>query len=58
MAREFPQSTSDAWIQYKHANENKLGNSKREIFPATIGAVTDELNPGIHGVGVETNRYP
>jgi hypothetical protein len=44
MAREFPQPTSDAWTQYKHANENKLGMPKRELFPAAIRAVTDELN--------------
>src|SRR5580658_10441519 len=44
MATEFPQAKSDAWTQYKHANENKLGMPKRELFPATIGAVTDELN--------------
>src|SRR5262249_40901268 len=44
MAGEFPQPTSDAWTQYKHANENKLGMPKREMFPPTIGAVTDELN--------------
>jgi 2OG-Fe(II) oxygenase superfamily len=44
MAAEFPQATSDAWTQYKHANENKLGMPKREMFPATIRAVTDELN--------------
>ena len=44
MANEFPVPTSDAWTQYKHANENKLGMPKRELFPATLGAVTDELN--------------
>jgi Rps23 Pro-64 3,4-dihydroxylase Tpa1-like proline 4-hydroxylase len=44
MAKEFPQPASDAWTQYKHANENKLGMPKREMFPRTIGAVTDELN--------------
>jgi hypothetical protein len=44
MAREFPQPTSDAWTQYKHANENKLGMPKRELFPAATRAVTDELN--------------
>lgn len=44
MANEFPQPTSDAWTQYKHANENKLGMPKRELFPPTIGAVVDELN--------------
>jgi Rps23 Pro-64 3,4-dihydroxylase Tpa1-like proline 4-hydroxylase len=44
MATQFPQATSDAWTQYKHANENKLGMPKREMFPAPIRAVTDELN--------------
>jgi hypothetical protein len=44
MCREFPQPTSDAWTQYKHTNENKLGMPKREMFPPTLGAVTDELN--------------
>jgi hypothetical protein len=44
MAREFPQPASHAWTQYKHANENKLGMPKRELFPQTIGAVVDELN--------------
>jgi len=44
MAEEFPRPTSHAWTQYKHANENKLGMPKRELFPPTIGAVTDELN--------------
>jgi hypothetical protein len=44
MAAQFPQPASDAWTQYKHANENKLGMPKREMFPETIRAVTDELN--------------
>jgi hypothetical protein len=44
MAEQFPQPTSDAWTQYKHANENKLGMPKRELFPPVIGAVVDELN--------------
>lgn len=44
MAQEFPRAGSDAWTQYKHANENKLGMAKRECFPPTLGAVTDELN--------------
>lgn len=44
MAREFPQPTSDAWTQYKHPNENKLGMPKRDRFPPLLGAVTDELN--------------
>lgn len=44
LAKEFPVSASAAWTQYKHANENKLGMPKRELFPPTIGALTDELN--------------
>jgi 2OG-Fe(II) oxygenase superfamily len=43
-AREFPASNSDAWTQYKHTNENKLGMPKRELFPPTLGAIADELN--------------
>jgi len=61
MAREFPEPTSDAWTQYKHTNENKLGMPKRDLFPPMLGAVTDELNSpefvswvsrltGIHGL--------
>jgi len=44
MAQQFPSPTTDAWTQYKHANENKLGMPKRELFPPAIGAVVDELN--------------
>jgi hypothetical protein len=44
MAEQFPQSGSHAWTQYKHANENKLGMAKRQLFPPAIAAVTDELN--------------
>jgi Rps23 Pro-64 3,4-dihydroxylase Tpa1-like proline 4-hydroxylase len=44
MAKEFPQPTGDAWTQYRHVNENKLGLPKRELFPPMLGAVTDELN--------------
>ena len=44
MAREFPRASTDQWTQYKHANENKLGMAKRQLFPPTLGAVVDELN--------------
>jgi len=44
MAKEFPRPGGDAWTQYKHVNENKLGLPKRELFPPMLGAVTDELN--------------
>jgi len=44
MAEQFPGPASDAWTQYKHANENKLGMAKRQLFPPAIAAVTDELN--------------
>ena len=44
MAADFPQASTEAWTQYKHANENKLGMAKRQLFPPAIGALTDELN--------------
>jgi len=44
MAGEFPNPNIDAWTQYKHANENKLGLAKRALFPPQLGAVVDELN--------------
>jgi hypothetical protein len=44
IAQEFPRAHTDAWIQYKHHNENKLGMAKRELFPPLLGSVTDELN--------------
>jgi Rps23 Pro-64 3,4-dihydroxylase Tpa1-like proline 4-hydroxylase len=44
IAREFPLPVTHAWTQYKHANENKLGMTKRELFPPRLRAVTDELN--------------
>jgi hypothetical protein len=43
-AEEFPESSSQAWIQYKHFNENKAGLAKRELFPEALGKVVDELN--------------
>ncbi|MFZ3245482.1 MAG: 2OG-Fe(II) oxygenase [Candidatus Acidiferrales bacterium] len=43
-ANEFPESSSDTWIQYKHFNENKAGLAKRELFPEALGKVVDELN--------------
>jgi hypothetical protein len=44
LAKEFPAPTSDTWTQYKHANENKMGLAKRQLFPPALAAVTDELN--------------
>jgi Rps23 Pro-64 3,4-dihydroxylase Tpa1-like proline 4-hydroxylase len=44
LAAEFPQAATEAWTQYKHANENKLGMAKRQLFPPAIGALTDALN--------------
>ena len=44
MATQFPQASTEAWTQYKHANENKLGMAKRQLFPPALGAVADELN--------------
>jgi len=44
MARQFPRHASEAWTQYKHANENKTGMAQRELFPPAIRALVDELN--------------
>jgi Rps23 Pro-64 3,4-dihydroxylase Tpa1-like proline 4-hydroxylase len=44
LADEFPKPNSSAWIQYKHFNENKAGLTKREMFPALLGKLADELN--------------
>ena len=43
-ASEFPAHHTEAWTHYKHHNENKLGLSKRSLFPATLGEVVDEFN--------------
>jgi len=43
MAAQFPQAGSHAWTRYQHANENKLGMAKRELFPPVIAAATEEL---------------
>lgn len=43
-AREFPAANSDTWTLYKHYNENKAGLTKRELFPAMLRRLTDELN--------------
>ena len=44
LAAEFPRTSSSAWIHYKHANENKAGLNKRDLFPHCLGQVVDELN--------------
>jgi len=44
MSRAFPGLETDAWTRYKHQNENKLGLTKRELFPPLIADVVDELN--------------
>jgi len=44
IADEFPVAGTQAWTQYKHHNENKLGMAKRELFPPQIRNVADELN--------------
>jgi len=43
-AEEFPAPTTEAWTQYKHQNENKLGMAKRAMFPRLLGEIADELN--------------
>ena len=44
LAVDFPQPTGEAWINYRHFNEHKFGQTKRALFPESIGAVIDELN--------------
>lgn len=44
VAEEFPAADTEAWTQYKHHNENKLGMAKRELFPPKLRSVADELN--------------
>ena len=44
MASEFPGLETDAWTRYKHQNEDKVGLTKRELFPPLLGEVVDELN--------------
>ncbi len=41
---EFPDPTSPAWREYKHFNENKLGMTRRDLFPSAVGALIDEFN--------------
>lgn len=43
-AAEFPAPGTEAWTQYKHHNENKLGMTKRELFPPRLREIADELN--------------
>ena len=43
-ATEFPEPNSNAWTHYLHQNENKHGMTKRSLFPATVGEVSDALN--------------
>lgn len=43
-SQEFPPPDTEAWIHYKHHNENKLGLTKRDLFPASLGRIADELN--------------
>lgn len=44
LAADFPPPTGSDWINYKHFNEHKFGQTKRALFPDSIGAVIDELN--------------
>lgn len=50
LAAEFPGLETDAWTRYKHPNENKLGLTRRSLFPPLLGEVVDELNsqPFVH----------
>jgi hypothetical protein len=41
---EFPSPSTAEWTHYQHQNENKHGMAKRQLFPSTIGEVSDALN--------------
>src|SRR5215470_15378006 len=43
-ADEFPPPGARFWIQYKHYNENKVGLTRKEVFPRVLRQVADELN--------------
>lgn len=43
-AAEFPAPDTEAWTQYKHHNENKMGMARLDRFPPRLRAVADELN--------------
>lgn len=55
-AAEFPAPDADAWINYVHVNERKMGLSTRAAFPARLGALVDELNSErfVHWLSVVT----
>ncbi len=40
----FPKISDEGWIHYKHVNEKKGGLNKREMIPAELLAIIDELN--------------
>ena len=41
---DFPPPHTAEWTHYQHQNENKHGMAKRQLFPSTIGKVSDALN--------------
>ena len=43
-AGEFPSPDKTFWIHYKHYNENKVGLTKKEIFPPVLRAIAEQLN--------------
>ncbi len=43
MAAEFPNDSTDRWINYRHVNENKASLNRWEEMPPTIAAVLHEL---------------
>ena len=43
-ADEFPSPDTHFWIHYKHYNEDKVGLTKKEMFPPLLGRLAGELN--------------
>lgn len=43
-ADEFPRPDNHLWTHYKHYNEEKVGLTKKEMFPPALRRLADELN--------------
>ena len=41
---DFPPIKDEGWIHYVHFNEKKGGLNKRDLIPASLRAIIDELN--------------
>lgn len=67
-ADEFPRPDARFWTHYKHYNEQKVGLTKKEMFPPALRQLADELNSprfvswlseltGIHGLVADPDLH-